>query len=128
MRLLLDTHTWLWFVLGDAALSPAARALIEDPGNEKLVSPASFWEVAVKISIGKYALPQPYEAFVRHAIGGQGFLILPVLPHHTALVCSLPLHHRDPFDRLLVAQALVEQIGIVSSDITLDAYKVRRHW
>lgn len=84
--------------------------------------------MAIKIRIGKYALPQPYEAFIRYAINGQGFEILPVLPHHTSLVCSLPLHHRDPFDRLLVAQALAEQISIVSGDGTLDAYGVRRLW
>ena len=128
MRLLLDTHAWLWFVLGNPSLSPAARTLIEDAGNEKLVSPASYWEVAIKVGIGKYALPQSCEAFVRHAIGGQGFVILQILPHHTALVCTLPFHHRDPFDRLLVAQALAERVPVVSADPVLDAYGVRRLW
>ena len=128
MRLLLDTHAWLWFVLGDTALSTSARTLIEDPGNEKLVSPASYWEVAIKISVGKYTLPQPYEDFVRHAIEGQNFVVLPILPTHTALVCAMPLHHRDPFDRLLVAQALVESIPLVSRDPVLEAYGIRRLW
>ena len=128
MRLLLDTHAWLWFVLGDQSLSPTARALIEDLANEKLISPASYWEVAIKISIGKYALQQPYEQFIRRAIDGQGFVILPVLPSHTEAVCSLPFHHRDPFDRLLVAQALTERISLVSADVVLDAYGVQRLW
>jgi len=128
MRLLLDTHAWLWFVLGDASLSQTARSLIEDSSNEKLVSPASYWEVAIKIGIGKYVLPQPYGDFVRHAIEGQSFVILPVLTMHTALVATMPFHHRDPFDRLLVAQALAEQIAIVSNDGILDAYGVQRKW
>jgi PIN domain nuclease of toxin-antitoxin system len=96
MRLLLDTQAWLWFVLGDSALSPAARHLIEDEANDKLVSPASFWEIAIKISLGKYALPLPYEQFISRAIEGQGFSVLPILPKHTAVVAALPFHHRDP--------------------------------
>ncbi len=128
MRLLLDTHGWLWFVLGDSSLSPAACAAIEDPGNEKLVSPASYWEIAIKIRLGKYVLPQPYDLFVRGAIEGQGFVVLPIMSKHTALICTMPLHHRDPFDRLLVAQALAEDITLVSEDATLDAYGVRRLW
>jgi len=128
MRLLLDTHSWLWFVLGDPSLSPVARALIEDPANVKLVSPASYWEVAIKIRLGKYALPLPYEEFVRHAIDGQGFAILPIMASHTAGLCTMPMHHRDPFDRLLVAQSLSEEISIVSNDQALDSYGVRRLW
>jgi PIN domain nuclease of toxin-antitoxin system len=128
MRILLDTHAWLWFVLGDAALSPAARSLIEDPNNEKLVSPASYWEIAIKISMGKYVLPQPYLQFIDHAIQGQSFVVLPIQATHTALVCSLPFHHRDPFDRLLVAQALAEGIPLVSCDVGMEAYGVRRLW
>jgi PIN domain nuclease of toxin-antitoxin system len=68
MRVLLDTHTLLWFVLGDAALSSVARSLIEDPANENLLSPASYWEIAIKMSLGKYVLPQPYDQFIQHAI------------------------------------------------------------
>ena len=126
--MLLDTHAWLWFVLGDAQLSRAARAAIEDSADEKLGSPASYWELAVEIGIGKYALPQPYETFMAHAVGGQGFVVLPVLPKHTAVLCSLAFHHRDPFDRILVAQAMAEQVPLISTDRTLDAYPVRRIW
>jgi PIN domain nuclease of toxin-antitoxin system len=128
MRLLLDTHAWLWFVLGDKSLSTKARSLVEDPGNDKFLSPASFWETAIKISIGKYSLPMPYDQFIQHAITGQGFLLLPVLPAHTAALIALPFHHRDPFDRLLVAQSLTEPIPLVSVDATLDAYGIQRVW
>jgi PIN domain nuclease of toxin-antitoxin system len=128
MRVLLDTHAWLWFVLGDNSHSPTARSLIEDPGNEKLISPASYWETTIKISIGKFTLPQPYDQFIGHAIVGQGFSLLPILPEHTAALISLPFHHRDPFDRLLVAQALIEQIPLVSMDESLDAYTIQRRW
>jgi len=128
MRVLLDTHAWLWFVLGDNALSSAARSLIEDPGNDKLISPASYWETAIKISLKKYALPQPYEQFIDHATTGQGFVVLPILPSHTAALIALPMYHRDPFDRLLVAQSLVEGIPLVSHDAQLDAYGIQRLW
>jgi PIN domain nuclease of toxin-antitoxin system len=128
MKVLLDTHTWLWFVLGDSSLSPAARSLIEDPANEKIVSPASYWETAIKISIGKYTLPQAYDQFIRHAIAGQGFSVLPILPSHTSALISLPFHHRDPFDRLLVAQSLAEAIPLISNDTIFDAYLVKRLW
>lgn len=128
MRLLLDTHTWLWFVLGDASLSSTARGLIEDPNHEKLISPVSYWELAIQVSLGKYSLPTVYDTFVTAAIAGQGFVILPVLPAHTAAVCSLPFHHRDPFDRLLVAQSLSEGVPLVSCDLHLDRYSVQRYW
>lgn len=128
MRVLLDTHAWLWFALGDNSLSPAARAAIESPANEKFVSPASYWELAIKIGLGKYALVSTYDQFIRHSIDDQGFAILPVLPRHTAAVCSLPFHHRDPFDRLLVAQALTEAMELISADPELDPYGVRRVW
>jgi PIN domain nuclease of toxin-antitoxin system len=128
MRLLLDTHALLWFALGDAQLSQTAKALILDPANEKLISPASYWETAIKISMGKYRLNEPYESFFQRAIGGNGFVILPVEPRHTAALIGLPFHHRDPFDRLLVAQALVEQIPLVSGDTAVDPYGVTRLW
>jgi PIN domain nuclease of toxin-antitoxin system len=128
MRLLLDTHAWLWFVLGDNSLSPTARALIENPAHDKLVSPASYWETAIKISTGKYALPQPFDQFISRAIDGQGFTILPVLPTHAATLSSMPFHHRDPFDRLLAAQSLVERMPIVGNDLALDAYGIQRFW
>src|SRR5438067_806209 len=107
MRLLLDTHAFLWFVLGDPRLSATAVNYILDAALAKLVSPASYWEIAIKISLGKYSLQEPYEAFMQRGIFGNGFSILPIEPKHTAALTTLPSHHRDPFDRLIVAQAIV---------------------
>jgi PIN domain nuclease of toxin-antitoxin system len=128
MRLLLDTHAFLWFVLGDPRLAGIALSQILDASQAKLVSPASYWEIAIKISLGKYSLNEPYEAFMQRGITGNGFSILPIEPKHTAALTTLPFHHRDPFDRLLVAQALVEQVPILSADTALDAYGVNRIW
>lgn len=128
MRLLLDTHTLLWFALSDRQLSDSATLLIMDSGNEKLVSPASYWEIAIKISINKFALSKAYEVFMEEAIDKNGFEYLHNQPKHTAVVATLPFHHKDPFDRLLVAQALVEGIPIISNDPALDAYGITRHW
>jgi PIN domain nuclease of toxin-antitoxin system len=125
---MLDTHTFLWFVLGDSKLSSTARKQIEEPSNEKLISPASYWEIAIKISTGKYTLPQPYEDFMQKGIEGNGFVILPIEPKHTAALTNLAFHHRDPFDRLIIAQAMVEQIAIVGRDSDFDAYPVTRIW
>jgi PIN domain nuclease of toxin-antitoxin system len=128
VKLMLDTHAVLWFYLGDPQLSATASAAIMDPTHEKWVSPASYWEVAIKISTGKYVLAQPYEDFWRGAIDANGFLILPILARHTALLTTLPYHHRDPFDRLIIVQALVEGMSVVSADAILDAYGVTRVW
>jgi PIN domain nuclease of toxin-antitoxin system len=126
MKVLLDTHTFLWFVLGDTRLIPSARGVIEEPKNEKWISPASFWELAIKIAVGKYDLNEDYAEFLQRGIGGNGFLILAIEPKHTAALLTLPFHHRDPFDRLLIAQALVEQVSIVSADLQFDTYGVSR--
>jgi PIN domain nuclease of toxin-antitoxin system len=128
LRLLLDTHALLWFTLGDARLSPAALALINDPGNDKLVSPASYWEIAIKVSIGKLALNQPYEDFIDRGIRQNGFDILPIEPRHTGRGAALSFHHKDPFDRLLIAQALTDGIAVVGADALFDQYGVTRLW
>ncbi len=128
MRLLLDTHAFLWFILDEPQLSAKADALISDPNNDMLVSPASYWEIAIKISLGKYSLPEPYELFMEREIAANDFHILHIEPKHTAIVSTMPFHHRDPFDRLIVAQATVEQIAVVRSDAALDAYGITRHW
>jgi PIN domain nuclease of toxin-antitoxin system len=128
VRILLDTHTLLWFYLGDPQLSSTARAAIHDPGNDKLVSPASYWELAIKVSLGKYVLAESYDEFIQHAIFDNGFTILPIEPQHTAALIALPHHHKDPFDRLMVAQVLVETIPFVSMDAVLDVYSITRVW
>ena len=128
MRLLLDTHAFLWFVLGDSQLSAAARTLISDPKNDVFVSPATFWEVALKVSIGKYALAVPFEDFVRHGIDDNDFELLPIEIRHAAQLLTLPFHHKDPFDRMLIAQALADGLTLVSNEALFDAYGVKRHW
>ena len=100
MKLLLDTHTSLWFALGDSQLSDQARGLIDDPAHDMCVSPASYWEIAIKIGKRKYALTKPYEEAMREAIDLNGFGDLHIEPRHTALLTSLAAHHNDPFDRL----------------------------
>ena len=125
---MLDTHALLWFVLGDKQLSLAARQLIENSASFKFVSPTSYWEIAIKISIGKYALNEPYETFFDRAIRQNGFQILPIEPRHTVALTTLPYHHRDPFDRLMIAQAMIERQTIVSADTALDAYPIQRLW
>jgi PIN domain nuclease of toxin-antitoxin system len=128
MRLLLDTHTFLWFVLGDTQLSSLARGLIEDLGNQKLISPAVYWEIAIKISINKYHLTEPYETFIDRGIRQNGFVILPIEPRHTSILTTLPFHHRDPFDRLIIAQAIAEQIPVVGVDTAFNDYPIQRLW
>lgn len=130
MRLLLDTHAMYWYIEGDPQLSGAARTLIQDGSNEVLISPASYWEIAIKIGLGKWQLNRPYEEFLDLGFNQYGFQVLPILPKHTARLIGLPYPpgHKDPFDRLLVAQSLVEQVPIVSADPALDAYGVSRLW
>jgi PIN domain nuclease of toxin-antitoxin system len=113
MRLLLDTHTFLWFVLADSLLSANAENLITDPNNEIAISPATYWEVAIKISIGKYSLAEPLDVFFERELAANQFSILHIEPRHVAPLTTLPFHHRDPFDRLIIAQAMVEHIPIV---------------
>ena len=128
MRFLLDTHTFLWAVLDDPRLSDNARALMLNVDNELLVSPASYWEIAVKISVGKYTLDDDFETFMERQTAYSEFTPLPISVKHTAVVATLPFHHRYPFDRLLVAQAISEDIPIVSIDRLLDAYSAKRIW
>ncbi len=126
--LLLDTHTLIWFLQGDPRLSDAGRLLIEDPANRKLVSIASCWEVAIKVGLGKLNLGVPTRPYLEQSIDRNHFELLAITLEHATMVEGLPLHHKDPFDRLLIAQAIVEDIPIVSVDLAFDAYPVRRIW
>lgn len=128
MRALLDSHAFLWFLLDDQRLGDGARDCIGDATNAILVSPATLWEIAIKIRLGKYALPEAYEPFIEAQLAANDFSLLPILPRHTALLTTLPFHHRDPFDRLIVAQSLAESLPLISTDATLDAYGIRRIW
>jgi len=128
MNLLLDTHAFLWFIDGNAKLSDRARDLIEDPGNAKLVSVASLWEVGLKMSLGRLDLAQPFEELIPRQMELNGFGLLPVRVSHIAKVISLPFHHRDPFDRMIVAQCVAESLSVVSLDSVFDKYSLRRLW
>jgi PIN domain nuclease of toxin-antitoxin system len=130
VTVLLDTHTLLWAYLADPRLSAAAAAAITDPANTVAVSAATHWEVAIKMSTGKLRLRDSFPEFVRLAILDQGFTLLPIEPRHTAVLATLayPPKHRDPFDRMLVAQALADGLDILSADDKLDAYGIRRVW
>ena len=128
MKLLLDTQALLWFLLDDHRLSGKARENISGPDALIFVSPASLWEIAIKISLGKYELPAPFEAFWDEQFLTNDFALLPISVSHAARVVNLPFHHRDPFDRLIIAQSLIEGMPLVSSDIIFDRYSVERVW
>jgi PIN domain nuclease of toxin-antitoxin system len=128
MNLLLDTHTFLWFVQDDPKLSNTARELIEDDASHPFLSIASLWEIAIKMSLGKLQFTQPYEEFIPMQLAINGIEILGVTIEHTAAVAALPFHHRDPFDRLLAIQAKTEEMTLVSADQAFDAYDVKRTW
>jgi len=128
VRMLLDTHTMLWYTLGDPQLSTNAENLIVNASNEILISPASYWEIAIKVSIGKLTLHHPYDDFIDLCLQTYRFVILPIKPKHTSMLTTLPFHHKDPFDRLLIGQALSEGISIISADFAFDAYSVSRFW
>jgi PIN domain nuclease of toxin-antitoxin system len=123
-RLLADTHAALWWLADDPALSAPARAAIADPTNEILVSAASFWEAAIKRGLGKLRAPDD----LPRLLDEEGFDTLPVTAAHAWAVQSLPPHHRDPFDRLLIAQAQAEGATIVTADRRFDSYNVAVCW
>lgn len=128
MRALLDTHTFLWFITDDSQLSDSARTTLEDGGNEILLSVASIWEMAIKVSLGKLALAGPFDNYIEEQLRLNAIDVLSITVAHVAAVVSLPFHHRDPFDRLLVAQASVEGIPIIGADTAFDAYPIIRIW
>jgi PIN domain nuclease of toxin-antitoxin system len=124
LRLLLDTHTALWFVSGDERLGDGARQHLLDDTNRVLLSAAVVWEISIKTSLGKLVVPEEYLSLLL----GAGVQALPVSVEHAAAVAALPWHHRDPFDRVLVAQASIEQAALVSRDEALSPYGVTLVW
>jgi PIN domain nuclease of toxin-antitoxin system len=123
-RLLVDTHALLWWLSDDPSLSPAAREALADPADEPFVSIASMWEIAIKRSLGKLTAPDD----LPDRITGEGFAWLPISAAHAWHVHDLPMHHRDPFDRLLIAQALIERLPVVTTDARFEAYGVEVRW
>lgn len=124
MRLLLDTQVWLWSLVNPGRIGLEARELMMDPTNSLVFSAASSWEIAIKYRLGKLPLPEPPDAFILPRLTRDGIEPLPVGHHHACGVADLPLHHSDPFDRLLVAVAQLEGLTLISADRQLLAYDV----
>lgn len=124
MRVLLDTHVWLWMVAAPKRLTAAAGAIVVSPENELLLSAASAWEIAIKTGLGKLRLPESPVAFVPRLMARTQVTALPVHHRHALEVATLPPHHHDPFDRLLVAQAQLEGVPILTADKTFARYDV----
>jgi PIN domain nuclease of toxin-antitoxin system len=128
VRILLDTHTLLWAAFDEDALSPRARRLIQSPANEIIVSAASAWEVATKYRLGKLDFAQDLAENFVFEVTTAGYLLLPISPEHAQRAGLLPCDHKDPFDRMLAAQAIHENMPLLSNDSQLDVFGVRREW
>ena len=128
MRLLLDTQAFLWAVSDPDRLRARARRQIESPSNDVFVSAATAWEIAIKSRLGRLTLPDDPQRFVPDQMAENSFAPLPVLMSHALKVLDLPEHHRDPFDRLLIAQAIVEDLVLVTADAQLRRYPIRIVW
>jgi PIN domain nuclease of toxin-antitoxin system len=128
MKFLLDTHIFIWYVTNNQKLSLTAQQLINDGNNEILLSIVSIWEIAIKHSIGKLSFELPFEIFISQQLTVNNFDLLNIRVNHLNIVANLPLHHRDPFDRLIIAQAMVEQIPVVGTDEVFDSYPIQRLW
>lgn len=122
MRILLDTHCWLWLQVSPDRLAPVVHDLLVEPENELYLSVASAWEIAVKWSLGKLPLPAPPAEYVPSRLERQGVAALPVELRHALRVAALPRHHRDPFDRLLIAQAQLDDLYLLTADHALGVY------
>ncbi len=128
MRVLLDTHGFLWFIEGKPLLSITARRIVEDTANERLLSIASVWEAAIKFGTGKLELSQPFADLIPYQLRINDIRLVSITFDHTAQLTTLPFHHRDPFNRLLIAQAMTGNLPIVSVNSAFDAYAVTRLW
>ena len=128
MRILVDTHTFIWAVSDPKRLSHKAKVLLEDPDNDAVLSVASIWEMAIKTSLGRLTIASSLADLLRDQISHRQFSVLSISAEHAIGVVSLPMYHTDPFDRLLVSQCKIEQIPLVSRDSELDAYGIERAW
>jgi PIN domain nuclease of toxin-antitoxin system len=128
MKYLLDAHAFLWAVTEDERLSPAAAQVFTDTGHELLLSAATIWEILTKVQIGKLPLPLPAGNFIRSQLAANDVHVLPVRFEHVLRLEQIPLHHRDPFDRMLVAQAMEEKLPILSCDPWFEKYPVKVIW
>jgi PIN domain nuclease of toxin-antitoxin system len=128
VKLLLDAHALIWAVDDRTQLSPWAASAVEDSANDLLLSAATIWELAIKVGLGKLVLSLPYRQWMHQAMADLGVSLLPITVEYADLQARLPWHHRDSFDRLMIAQAIAEQVPIVSRDPVFDAYAVTRLW
>ena len=128
MRILLDTCAFLWLITDDPQASELAKEIFLKEDNELLLSAVTGFEIAVKYSLGKLRLAEPPKEFITNRINANALTELPVSMTHALILQNLPLHHKDPFDRLLVAQAMVNQIPLLSADQQLSAYDIHRLW
>ncbi|HEV3259126.1 MAG TPA: type II toxin-antitoxin system VapC family toxin [Gemmataceae bacterium] len=128
MKLLLDTHALLWFLAGSGQLSGAALTAINDPANERWLSPISLLEIAIKVRINKLRLTAPFGVLFPAQLTANRIGLWPLEAPHCAALTTLPLHHRDPFDRVLIAQALVAGLPLLSADAIFDQYGISRLW
>lgn len=128
MKHLLDTNALLWFLAGDDRLSDTAQQLIDDTSNETFLSIVSLWEIAIKVRLGKLDLDRPFEQVFPERLHFNRIEILDITVDSLIKLTNLPYHHRDPFDRMIIAQGLVEGFPIISVDTGYDAYGVDREW
>jgi PIN domain nuclease of toxin-antitoxin system len=128
MKYLLDTHTFLWFVTGDTKLSPQALSTIENNGNEIYFSAASAWEIAIKNQLGRLRIQEDLELFITNQLVQNGFRPLSITIIHTINSGNLPLLHKDPFDRILISQSVIENMPLISTDTNIKRYAVQLVW
>jgi len=127
MNLLLDTHAILWFLNGDKKISEKVKKILASPANDTFISIVSLWEIAVKLSLGKLSLKTTLNYLFR-IIEKQGFHFLPITPEHIICAATLPMNHRDPFDRIIISQALTEEMTIITRDESFAGYGVKITW
>ncbi|OFX28135.1 MAG: twitching motility protein PilT [Bacteroidetes bacterium GWA2_31_9] len=128
MKLLLDTHTFLWFINDDKRLSLKAKELISKPNNIRYLSYASIWEIAIKSSLGRIEIPIDFEKFIEEQLKINNILIFPFSISHLAKVKELPFIHKDPFDRIIISQSIIENVSILGIDSVFDKYGITRIW
>lgn len=128
MKVLLDTHTFLWWIANDPQLSPRARQIMETPDIEPFLSATSGWEIAIKSRLGKLKLPADLQGFIAEQLRINAIQVLPIQMAHALHVFTLPDHHRDPFDRMLVAQSQLEKLPILTGDPQISQYAVTTIW
>ncbi len=128
MRVLLDTQCWLWMQASPERFSKRALELVQAGANELLLSAASCWEIAIKYALGKLPLPLAPSEYVPSRLQSSAVVALPISHTHALHVATLPYHHRDPFDRLLIAQAQLERLPVLTADRQFAAYDVKVHW